>query len=218
MGKALEQATSLAPNLEKQTPHRVMRELYGQFVRYAQMLIAAIPTYEERHNPIANVSGATMSTLSAICGAIDYKSVQSVAPLVSQSSPPTKPLSVTDRADAELVDTSSQICSDWISSSQQYDKDTAEWRAIDPNISAADWTPEQKEVYGRVSTIMTAHAEEMENLGRASGSSLMEDFAVLGAQYLRAYVIAIPKYTPADNYLSDVARYTGSALLWACRA
>lgn len=217
VSRELTEAVGLAPNLEKQTPHRVMRELYGQFVAYTQALIDAIPTYEYRHNPLANVSGATMSALSAVCAAVDYRSIQALAPLVPESAPPTTPASITDQAGEKSINATMSICQDWISKAQQFDKDTAAWMSIDANIPASAWSPEQKAVYDAVPTVMTARADELEKLGRDSGNPAFEDFAVLAAQYLRAYVIAIPKYTSADNYVSDVSRYLVSSLLWACR-
>lgn len=217
VSEALSHAVSFAPNLEKQTPHRVMRELYGQFEAAAHAWIDVVPNYNPNHNAVANVYGTAMSALSAICAAIDWKSIQPLAPLVNPPAPPTNPLPVSSPATGETIDESVPICRDWLTSATTFDDHSAAWLAIDANIPASDWTPEQKAVYDAVGPVMTAHADEIEALGRRSGDPIMEDFAVLAAQYLRAYVLAIPTYRSADNYVSDATRFLRSTLLWACR-
>lgn len=218
VSRALTHAAGLAAKLEKQTPHRVMRELYWQFIEFSHELVDAIPGYEYRHNPLANVSGATMSALSAICAAIDYRAIQPLAPLVPKPAPPTQPMLVSDRGAENSIHDTTSACHDWLSNADQYDHDTAAWVAVDANIPESDWTPEQRSIYEAVAPTMTANADKMEKLGRGSGNPVMEDFAVLAAQYQRAYVLAIPKYTASDNYVSDSTRYLASALLWACRS
>lgn len=207
VSEALSHAVSFAPNLEKQTPHRVMRELYGQFEAAAHAWIDVVPNYDYKHNPVANVYGAAMSALSAICAAIDWKSIQPLAPLVTPPAPPTNPLPVSSPATEETINESVPICRDWLAAATTFDDDSAAWLAIDANIPASDWTPEQKAAYDAVGPVMTARADEIEALGRRSGDPIMEDFAVLAAQYLRAYVLAIPTYRSADNYVSDVTRF-----------
>ena len=93
-----------------------------------------------------------------------------------------------------------RLCSDWIPLLDNFDADTAAWRAIDANIPATEWTPEQKAINDAVAPVMTT-TPRFERLGRHSDNPTLEDFAVLSAQYRRAFVKAIPTYTAADNYL-----------------
>ncbi|MHC9292567.1 hypothetical protein ACRCUN_08855 [Mycobacterium sp. LTG2003] len=218
VGRAMTDAAGFAVNLRKQTPHRVMRELYGQFTAYAEAFADAIPTYTfENGDSLANVPGGALSALSAICSAIDYKSAQPVALQIDAPASPTQ-ISSPSAEPKQFIDNSSTVCEEWISSTDQYDKDTQAWLAIDANIPASEWTPEQKAVYNSVASIMTTRADAIERMGRESNNTVFEDFAVLAAQYLRAYVLTIPKYTSNDNFLSDSARYLVGTVHWACKA
>lgn len=219
VGQALTNAANRTVNLEKQTPHRVMRELYGQFIAYSQAFVDMIPNYKQESHPVANVVGATVSALSSICSAIGYRVAQPLAPLLSE---PNAPSSITRAATGEtpqrFLVSSNSICPDWIAATEQFGKDSSDWVAIDANVPATAWTPEQKAIYDDISTVMTAHADNLEQMGRGSGDGIFEDIALLAAQYTRAYVIAIPKYKPADNFISDAARYLTSTVFWACKA
>ncbi|WP_102145568.1 hypothetical protein [Mycobacterium hubeiense] len=219
VGRAMTDAADLAVTLQKQTPHRVMRELYGQFMAYAEAFADAIPTYTfENADSLANVPGGALSALSAICSAIDYKSAQ---PVALQLAAPASPAQVSPPSaePKQFIDNSSRtVCEEWISSTDQYDKDTQAWLAIDANIPASEWTAEQKAVYNSAASIMTARADAIERMGRESNNAVIEDFAVIAAQYLRAYVLTIPKYTSNDNFLSDSARYLVGTVHWACKA
>jgi len=46
----------------------------------------------------------------------------------------------------------------------------------------------------------------------------LQDFAVLSAQYRRAFVAAIPTYAPADNHLANAANFVSTTVLGACTA
>lgn len=218
VGKALADAAGPTENLAKQTPHRVMRELYGQFVVYSRAFSSAVPNYEPSMDGLVNVAGTLHAALSAMCGAIDYKSVQSTAPLVAEPAAPTSVAPSAGTTEKFVSASNSNICKDWLSLIDQFDKDTAQWITVDANISANEWTPEQKSIYEAVEPVMTAQADSMEKLGRSSDNPTLEDFAVLSAQYMRAYVVAIPHYTASDNFLSDSSRFLTSTIVWACRS
>ncbi|WP_131814972.1 hypothetical protein [Mycolicibacterium porcinum] len=218
VGKALADAAEPTENLAKQTPHRVMRELYGQFVTYSRAFSSAVPTYEPSMDGLVNVAGTLHAALSAMCGAVDYKSVQSTAPLVAEPAAPTSVAQPSGTPEKFVDSSSDSVCKDWLSLIEQFDKDTAQWVTVDANISASEWTPEQKSIYEAVVPVMRTQADSMEKLGRSSNNPILEDFAVLSSQYMRAYVVAIPHYTASDNFLSDSSRFLTSTIVWACRS
>ena len=219
VSRALTDAATLTLNLEKQTPHRVMRELYGQFMVYSRAFVDAVPTYESDDANLINVVNPIFSGLSSMCSAIDYRVASQVAPLVPEPEPPTGPIAGSAEDESvQFMDKSNSICADWTVLSDRFDRDVEPWIAIDPKIPASDWTPEQKAVNDAVAPVMTANADEMERLGRSSGNLIVEDIATLAAQYRRGFVAALPKYKPTDNYLSEVAMYMASAVNWACKA
>ncbi len=47
----------------------------------------------------------------------------------------------------------------------------------------------------------------LKRLGRTQWQPTFEDFAVLSAQYRRAYVHALPYVHAADNYLANASTY-----------
>ena len=217
VGKALTEAVNFAANLEKQTPHRAMRELYGQFRVYSQLVIDAIPSYSPNSDTLSSVSLSAMSGLSNICGAIDYGSIQSLAPLISEPNLPSQPTSV-NHPSQPFMETENSVCGEWITSADSYRQATRAWEAISARIPASEWTPEQRSIYDATAHVMADYADKMEQLGRQSKNAILEDFSVLGAQYKRAYVVAIPNYSSSDNYVSQSAIYLANTVYWACKA
>ncbi|WP_158168180.1 hypothetical protein [Mycolicibacterium smegmatis] len=74
---ALTATSNAADNLKKQTPHRIMRELYGQYIEYARAFVNSVPNYEASDQYLANATSALFSGISAVCSAITYRSVTS---------------------------------------------------------------------------------------------------------------------------------------------
>jgi hypothetical protein len=139
--------------------------------------------------------------------------------LIPNPAPPTVVSPVGDPAQPKrFLTTSNEVCTDWAAEMDSFSKTTAEWRAIDPAIPATNWTPEQRTVNDAVVPVMTSDADQLEQLGRRSDNAVFEDIAVLLAQYQRAFAKALPTYTSADNYLSNVATYLAQMGNWACKA
>lgn len=65
---------------------------------------------------------------------------------------------------------------------------------------------------------MSASADKLGDLGQRSDNPILRDFASVTAQYRRAYVQAVPTYSPADGYLANVAAYSSTIVLAACAA
>ncbi len=96
--------------------------------------------------------------------------------------------------------------------------DTADWRSIPSDIPASQWTPEQRAINDAVAPVMDAFADKLQALGERSGNLTLQDFAVLSAQYRRAYVQSLPSYTAADNYLANAALELSGVVEAACMA
>jgi hypothetical protein len=219
VGKAMTDAGDQTVNLVKLTPHRVTRELYEQFNAYARALVARIPNYTADDRFLAGTTDGIASALSMICSAIDNRSAQPLAPLIPEAAPPTSVSPPGNPAEPKQFLTSiDPVCSDWISVVDKFSADTAAWRATDPNIPATQWTPEMKALNDGVAPTMTAEADDLEELGRRSDNPTLQDFAVLAAQYQRAFVKALPTYTTADFYLAEAASYSVSSVNAACKA
>jgi hypothetical protein len=105
-----------------------------------------------------------------------------------------------------------------VSALSRFSDDTVAWRAIDANIPASDWTTDQKAVNDAVLPKMAALADQLERLGRDSDNPILEDFALLSAQYWRAFALALPSYTSADIYLGNAGNYSMYVVEEACGA
>ncbi|MCG7609716.1 MULTISPECIES: hypothetical protein [Mycobacterium] len=218
---ALADAIEKSTNLAKQTPHRVMRELYGQYIAYAQAVIDSIPTYSTGDDNAVGASNQFFSTLNRVCDAIHYRAAQQTAPLVPVPSPPSDVKTLNQElttVPGRFLGASNGVCADWITAAERFDNDTKDWRGIDSKISATEWTPDQKAVMDAVVPVMTAYADEMERLGRKSENAVWEDFSVVTAQYLRAYIEAIPTYSVNSSYLASASTRLANAIYWACKA
>jgi hypothetical protein len=216
---AMRRAADQSVPLVKVTPHRVMRELYQQFIAYAHAYVDAIPTYSETDNLLAGVAGGISNALTDICTAISYGSAEARAPLVDAPPNPTAIEPPTEPGGATLfLSAVDRTCPDLIETLEQFDEDTAEWQAMDSNVPASDWNPEQRKIIEGVIPVMTGLAHHLDELGLRSNNPTLQDFALLAAQYRRAYANVLPSYSTPDSYLAAVSADITSAVADACRA
>jgi hypothetical protein len=205
--------------LVKLTPHRVMRELYEQFIAYSRAYAERLPTYTPHDDDLALASGSAANAIGEICSAVSYGSASARGPLVSKPDAPSQVAPVGDPADPQrFLPATNPVCADWTAASSQFRRDTAAWADINSDIPASQWTPEQRAVNDAVAPVMNAFADELQSLGERSGNLTLNDFAVLSAQYRRAYVQALPSYNPSDNYLASAAVMVGGVVEGACLA
>lgn len=219
VGKAMSTAAENTAKLSGQTPHRVMRELYDQFIAYATLFAKRVPSYDVKDDDFAAVADGISSALGRICTAVALNAASAVGPLLSEPEGPSAELRLsTDDSTQRFIENENAVCDDWESNAKQFAARVESWQAMDPNIPSTDWTSEQRSVVDDVRPVMSANADELERLGRQSHNPTFEDFAILAAQYRRAFVTALPSYTPADSSLSATSTYLVNSVLWACKA
>jgi hypothetical protein len=219
VGQAMRTAADQTVGLAKQTPHRVMRELYEQFIAYSRAYADAIPTYTQADNHLAGVVGGASSALVYICSAITNDSAHARAPLVPEPAPPSRISPLDDPASPQrFLSGAEPVCPDWSRLLYNFDADTTAWQAIDSEIPAGLWNPEQRSTVDAVVPVMKAFADEAEDLARRSTNPTLQDFAMLAAQYRRAYAAALSTYMPADAFLSAVSANAASIINDACMA
>lgn len=207
VGRAMRAAAEQTLPLVKLTPHRVMRELYEQSIAYWRAYADALPGYEPADDNLAIVANSASTSVVWICSAIHFGSAAARAPLVAQAAPPSEVAPVGDPSNPQRFLTAPpQVCGEWASMISQYNSDTETWRnAVDPNLSASEWPPEQLALFSSVVSVMIDNADTIQLLGIRSENPVFEDFAVLASQYRRAYAQSVPTYTPPDNYLASAA-------------
>jgi hypothetical protein len=219
VGNAMSRAADQAAGLAKTTPHRVMRELYEQFIAYARAFGNNVPNFTEHDNEIARVADGLASIFANICGAIKYSSAAVEAPLLSPVAAPSRLASPEDlESPQRFMEQPDPGCAEWTTLLDRYFDDTADWQGISQDIPAAQWTPEQRTVIDKVVPVMTTFADDMEKLSRRSEKPAIQDFGVLGAEYERAYAQALPTYTAADSYLVTAATFLAKTIEQACKA
>jgi hypothetical protein len=212
-------AAAQAVGLVKLTPHRVMRELYQQFIAYARAYAERVPRYTPADNTLAGAANSASSALGAICAAISDGPAAARGPLVPPSAPPSDIAPVGNPVNPQpFLTTANPACDEWKSAVDQFAKDTAAWQALDPNVPSIYWNREQKAVNYAVAPVMNSYASKLEQLGRQSDNAVWQDLANLSAQYRRGFVVSLPTYTPADNHLANAANYASTTILGACAA
>jgi hypothetical protein len=201
------------------TPHRVMRELYQQFIAYARAYATRIPKYKPADDNLAGAANSASSALGAICAAIADGPAAARGPQVHPSAPPSDIAPVGNPGNPQpFLTTANPVCDEWQAALDQFGKETAAWQKLDPSIPAIYWNREQKVVNSAVGPVMLSYASKLEQLGRQSDNPIWQDVANLSAQYRRAFVTALPTYTPTDNHLANAANYASTTILGACAA
>ena len=221
VGTAIRNAADQTVPLIKLTTHRVMRELFQQYVAYSRAFADRIPTYTIADNNLI-VAGATLgSVISGICQSITFGSAAARGPLVPNAkAPQSTPMSGEIDKPTRFIEEHNETCAEWKEAVDQLTADPAfaAWIKEDPNLPASSWSPQYLAENDAVKPVLSRFADTYERLGRQSSNAVMEDFGVLAAQYGRAYITALPTYTQADQYLYTVFRKTPGAVSAACEA
>jgi hypothetical protein len=215
---AIRNATSEAVELARQTPHRVVRELYEQFIAYGREYADSIPNYTPADNYLASANVSAGRAITALCNAITYGATNR-ALAVESAEPPTDVADVTapDEAQPLLVEPN-QICSRWLERDKQFNDATADWQNSDTNLTADQWSPEQRSIQLAALPQLTEYASDIESLGEQSDNPVIADFTQAAAIYLRAYVSSGTSYVQADSFLASTAFRFGNTVTSACQA
>lgn len=219
VSQAMMRAADQAEKLSKVTPHRVMRELYGQYAAYARFFNGRLPDYGAKDGDVAAGADTLAVAVSDICAAVVNRVAAQVTPPLPNPQPPSKVDGVSAAVVlARMQPSPNPICPDWETSVQKFSDDTADWVKFDPAVPAANWTAEQREIAERLLPVMSANADEVERLGRASNNPTIEDIAVLAAQYFRAFAAVAANYEPADIQLVNTASDLTKVVRLTCTA
>jgi hypothetical protein len=218
-GDAMSAAADQTIHLVKMTPHRVMRELYEQFIAYARAYDETIPTYEPGDDHLANVAISATVVLTNICAAAEFGSAAARAPLVAQSDQPTVTAPLGDpRNPQRFLMSSDEVCPEWTAKVSRFNSDVAAWATTDPQTPVNSWSAEQKALTAAVTPVMLNDAKEMRSLGVRSSNPVLQDLAALASIYQLTYVEALPTYGPADHYLYTTAGQASAMVNAACLA
>ncbi len=219
VGDAFQAASDQTVPLVKLTPHRVMRELYEQFIAYSRAYDQTLPTYTAPDDHLASVAVSASMALLYICQAADSGSAEARGPLSIQTTPPTIESSPTNPANPRrFLASPDPICVEWRSAQIQFNSDITVWAQTDPEIPVDQWTADQKAQSIAVTPVLRNYADTMQSISKRSDNPILQDFATLSAVYLSAYAAALPTYGPNDRYLYLAAGQTSVLIDDACLA
>ncbi len=205
--------------LARDTPHRVMRELYEQQIAYSRAYAERIPTYTPADNYLAEVRNNLAGVLSRICDAISDLSAADRESSVPTVSPPTHVAPIGSAAEPEpFLKATVPVCSEISAQADRINAELTPWYKVDSSVPGKQWDEASRLLWEKAAPVLNRDADEIEAMGRSSGNSVMEDFMVLSAQYFRAFASSFPSYLPADAKLYAAANMSHNAVNSACDA
>src|ERR1700682_6660473 len=98
VANAMRSAADQTVGLVKETPHRVMRELYEQFIAYARKFAGRVETYATDDSHLAGAVDSLATVPGDICGADIYGSAKSQMSLIPAPAAPSQVSTIGDPA------------------------------------------------------------------------------------------------------------------------
>ena len=145
IGKAMRNAADQTVGSLKLTPHRVIRELYEQFIAYSRALAEKIPRYTAADKEWGTAPDTVGSSLVSICAANHGRFCFGIVAVGTRGRGPSNVASAGDPDDPQpFLTKRDPVCSEWASALARYDVATSAWQAVDPAISAPQWTPTKR--------------------------------------------------------------------------
>ena len=208
--------------LARTTPHRVVREIYEQFIAYGRAFADSIGDSYVPRNALGATAESALNVLQSICVTVESGAAAARSALVTAPSAPQRVAPPQDPTKPERFLTTSDIpaCGQLVSVLQRFKHDPAvqAWDKSNHAVPAGLWNPQQKALNDAVAPLMTNLADDIERIIAPSGNPVMTDFGTLSAQYQRAFVKALPTYTGRDGEIDGVAGYTRFMLADACQS
>lgn len=219
VGKSMRESADQAVEFARQTPHRVIRQLYEQYVAYSRAYAESISNYVATDDEKALASIAASITISSVCSSISYGS----AGLRSASADAIEmPRGIDLPQDSDdprpFLTEPDPACDEVIALRDKLINDTVEWAKQDPNIPASQWSPAQRDAEEGVIPVLSEYANNIEAIGIESENGTLQDLALFAAVYFRAYVDSLASYRSADNYLIVAGSRAINLIIPACRA
>ena len=215
MRKAADQAVPLA----KMTTHRVMRELYEQFIVYSRAYADSVPRYVPLDDNLARAGSTAGNAISDICSAITFGSAAARATLLPGVMSPTSIPPIGDLSNPQRVFSAPDtVCADLIATIEQFANSPAykSWLSTDPAIAVGNWSPEQQTLTAAMTPLMAANADALEKLARRSSNPTVQDLLLFGVQYQRTYIQALATYRSSDQYINGAGQRSVAVVRAAC--
>ncbi|WP_418006073.1 hypothetical protein ACNO8X_18125 [Mycobacterium sp. PDNC021] len=220
VGKAMRNAADQAVPLAKMTTHRVMRELYGQFIAYSRAYADSIGSYTPIDDNLADAGSTASAVITYVCTAVASGSAAARASLAPPQDPPSSVAPIGDLTNPQrMFATPDTVCKDLSPTIDQLlqNPDFKNWLKTDPKIPVSNWSPEQQSLTTIVVPVMSSTADALERLARQTSNPIVQDFLLLGVQYRRTYIQALSTYQPNDDSIYAAGQYAPGVMLGACK-
>nr|WP_260939233.1 hypothetical protein [Mycolicibacterium llatzerense] len=220
VGKAMRKAADQAVPLSKMTTHRVMREMYGQFIAYSRAYADSLMTYTAVDDNLASAASTASLVITYVCGAVISGAAEARASLVPAPAPPPTVAPVGNLSNPQRIfDTPDTVCSELSPTLQQLLQNPVfkSWVNGDPSVPAANLPPDQQALADAVAPLMTSTADALETLAKKTSNPVVRDFIELGVQYRRTFVQALATYQANDQDVYLAGQYAPGVVSMACR-
>lgn len=215
-------ATKTVP-LAQATPHRVMRELYEQFIAYARAYSDSLGNYFPQLDVKLGVAaeGALNALVSACNAATDGAAVARSVLVAPEPAPPQLAPPQDPANPHRFISTSDKTtCGEWAAVNQKFEDNPAvkDWKKFDYKVPIGQWSPEQKATADALAPLALTNADDIVRTAGRSRNPTIQDFAAFAAVYERAFSKALPTYGNHDGNLSNAAGAVRSMISAACGA
>lgn len=220
VGAAMRKAADQTVPLAKMTPHRVMRELYSQFIAYSRAYPDSLATYQPKDDFLGRAGSTASLVLTDICDSIKSGSAAARASLIPKPKAPTSFAPIGDLANPKpIFDTPDAVCANLSPTLQQLlaNPDFKNWVNTDANIPGSKWSNEQRSLTTIVFAVMSSTALAIEKLAAESTNPMVQDFLLLGVQYRRTYIATEPNYLPNDHDLYSAGQMAPGVVSSVCK-
>lgn len=216
---AMRKAAGQAVPLAKMTTHRVMRELYEQFIAYTRAYADSVPQYVPLDDNLARAGSTAGNAISDICSANTFGSAAARATLVPAVMSPTSIPPIGDLSNAQrVISAPDTVCADLIATIEQFANSPAytSWLSTDPAIAVGNWSQQQQTLTAAMTPLMAANADALEKLASRSSNPTVQDLLLFGVQYQRTYIQALATYRSSDQYINGAGQRSAAVLRAAC--
>ena len=217
MADALNTAADHYTLLAHRTPHRIIAELLAISIGSTRAYTNALPHYTATDNKLIRPSNNADHVLTNLCNTITTGSATNRAPLAPpMADPAIRPTPIDPDHPRTLMAKPDPICTNLHAVIDQYHTPLADWRAIETDIPATDWTPQQRDLNNTAAPLLHDQARQYLQLAGHTPDPLIADLLTLAGLYQHLYARTLGTYTPDDRHLYATAVYAIRTVANAC--
>lgn len=223
-GRIMRDMAAKAVPLAQSTPHRVMREIYEQYIAYARAFAGSVTNYVPGTDlNVGQAAESLANTLITTCNAVRAGVAANRSVLIAPEAAPPKlaPPQDPDNPHRFVTSTDKTTCGEWVALNDKYQNNPSvqDWNKANDKLPLAQWTPQQKAAADAIAPVILTNADDNVRIAGRGNNAVIQDFAAFAAGYQRAFVKALPSYGGAnDAQLGFVGHSLRLAITDACHA